>query len=294
MAGVKRVRLFLVLLLAGLLAATVAILRRFPESGIVNSLRRAAEPSAQPFEAFGSFHFVCLGICIFAAATVGFLACRYADERLTDRLVFVIGVAFLLLEGFKQILYNGLNGESAYDFTVFPFQFCSLPLYICPIAPMLGRRAKHTLSCFLALFGTVGGYLVMAYPNLPASPILCAHTMLWHTLMILLGVWLLFGTSCGQSFVCDYLPAAGVFLAVFAVATGLNLLLYAPSGGRIDLFYMSPYHSTNFLLVRDAQRLWGWGASAAVYLLLFLLAGALPLWCLAALIGYVRRKRRKI
>ena len=118
--------------------------------------------------------------------------------------------------------------------------------------------------------------------------------MLWHTLMILLGVWLLFGTSCGQSFVCDYLSAAGVFLAVFAAATGLNLLLYAPSGGRIDLFYMSPYHSTNFLLVRDAQRLWGWGASAAVYLLLFLLAGALPLWCLAALIGYVRRKRRKI
>ena len=107
MAGVKRVRLFLVLLLAGLLAATVAILRRFPESGIVNSLRRAAEPSAQPFEAFGSFHFVCLGICIFATATVGFLACRYADERLTDRLVFAIGVAFLLLEGFKQILYGG-------------------------------------------------------------------------------------------------------------------------------------------------------------------------------------------
>ena len=131
MAGVKRVRLFLVLLLAGLLAATVAILRRFPESGIVNSLRRAAEPSAQPFEAFGSFHFVCLGICIFATATVGFLACRYADERLTDRLVFAIGVAFLLLEGFKQILYNGLNGESAYDFTVFRF---SSALYRCTSA----------------------------------------------------------------------------------------------------------------------------------------------------------------
>ncbi|HBF15630.1 MAG TPA: hypothetical protein DDW30_08145, partial [Clostridiales bacterium] len=288
MAGVKRIRLMTALLLAVLAAASFAVLRRFPESGLVNALRRVSAPSAQPIEAFGRFHFVCLGICIVAAVAVGFLAWRYADERRTDRLVFAFGVAFLLLEWYKQVDYNCVNGGGAYDFTVFPFQFCSLPLYICPVAPLLGRRAKHTLYCFLALFGTVGGYLVMAYPNLPASPILCVHTMLWHTLMILLGVWLLFGTLCGRSFVRDYLPAAGVFLGVFAAATGLNLLLSGPSGGRINLFYMSPYHRTNFLLVRDAQRLWGWGASVAVYLLLFLLAGAFPLWCLAALFGYVR------
>lgn len=293
MAGVKRIRLITVLLLTAGAVASFAALRRHPESGILTVLRRLAAPSAQPMEAFGTFHLVCLGICVIAAVVTGFMAWRYADACLTDRLVFAFGVIFLLLEWYKQADYNCVNGGGTYDFTVFPFQFCSLPLYICPIAPMLGRRAKHTLYCFLALFGTVGGYLVMAYPNLPASPILCVHTMLWHTLMILLGVWLLIGTSCGKSFVRDYLPAAGVFLAVFGAATVLNVLLSGCSDGRINLFYMSPYHRTGFLLVADVQRLWGWGASVAAYILLFLFAGALPIWILGAALRRIRQKKRK-
>ena len=293
MAGIRRIRLIAVLLLVSGAVSSFAVLRHNPDCGFLRLLRRGAIVSAQPFEAFGAFHFVCLGICVTAAVAAGILAWRYADSRMTDRLVFAFGVLFLLLEWYKQIDYNCLNGNGAYDYAVFPFQFCSLPLYICLVAPMLGRQAKHTLYCFLALFGTVGGYLVMAYPNLPASPVLCVHTMLWHTMMIVLGVWLLIATGCGKRFFRDYFRSAGVFLLSFATATGLNLLLYNRSGGKINLYYMSPYHKATFLLVGDAQERFGWGTSVAVYLLLFLFAGALPLWLLGAVFCRVREKKRK-
>lgn len=293
MARLRLKRLCVVLLLAVSAFYSAVVLLNCRENRAVRLLFGVGPDSSASIEAFGVFHFVWLGVCILAAVAVGISAWRYATEHLTDRLVFCFGIAFFLLEWYKQLAYGLANDSGAYSYSVFPFQFCSLPMYICLTAPMLGPRAKHTCYCFLALFGTVGGYLVMAYPNFPPSSIFCVHTMLWHTLMILLGAWLLVGTPCGKSFVRDFLPAAGVFLAVFAIAMVLNVLLYDRSGGKINLFYMSPYHKTNYYIIGDAQRIWGWGASVVVYLLLFLFAGAMPIWIFGAVLERIRLKKRK-
>lgn len=293
----ERLRLLCILLFLCTLAAGTLLLLFCGRAAWLRELLLATyRLPREPLRAFGPFHIACLCLCIPAAVAAGIFARRHSDGILTDRIVFVCGVLFFLLEWYKQMLQIAVRGGGGYDFSVLPFQFCSLPIYICLLAPLLGDRARHILYCFLAQFGTVGGYLVMAYPNLPDSLTMCIHTMLWHSLMIALGVYLLVASGCGTSFVRDYLPAAGGFLACFALASCLNVVLRPAaekSGSLLNLYYMSPYEKANFYLVRDAQALGGWWAAAAVYVLLFLLAGALPIWCVGAFLVRLRKKGRK-
>lgn len=293
MAAIRKVRLITVSALVAGMLLSMAVLSQHPNGAVVSFLRKTVcAPDFAP-EAFGTFHLVSLAVCICAAILAGVAAWRVGTESMTDHLVFAAGIVFFLLEWYKQIYHLYLVGNGTYDFTVFPFQFCSLPMYLCLAAPLTGKRVRQILNCFLALFGTVGGYLVMAYPALPSSLTMCVHTMLWHSLMIALGVWLLIAVPCGRSFTGDYLPAAGVFLAAFSVAAILNVLLRETSGGKINLYYMSPYHRIRFLIVRDVQEHFGWVAAVAVYLLLFLCAGALPLWILGRVLCRIRRKPEK-
>lgn len=292
----RRIRILVILFLCALAALSVVLLRAGRAAGLLCFLRGTYLLPQEPLRAFGTFHLSALGICVLAAVLTGLLAWRSHSQDRTDRLVFAAGVVFFLLEWYKQLFHFYVLGNGTYDFAVFPFQFCSLPMYLCLLAPLFKGRIRHTLYCFLALFGTVGGYLVMAYPKLPETLTMCIYTMLWHSLMLALGVWLLITEDCGRSFRRDYLPAAGVFLAAFIVATGLNIVLHETATGQrsvLDLYYMSPYYQTGFFIVGDVQRLWGWGASMVTYALLFLAAGAFPIWLLGTIFCRVRKKGRK-
>lgn len=292
----RRVRLYTVSVLCVAATVSVFLLRAGRAERLLRAMQAVYVYPNEPLCAFGPFHIAALALCIAAAMTAGVLAWRYGSEAVTDRVVFVCGIVFFLLEWYKQLSATYVQGNGIYDLSVLPFQFCSLPLEVCLTAPMLGPRAKHTLYCFLALFGTVGGYLVMGFPNLPDTLTMSVHTMIWHSMMIALGVWLLVAEPCGKSFKRDYLPSAAVFLSCFGLAMLLNILLHDVAerqGTALNLYYMSPYYETHFLIVRDARELWGWGASVAVYLLLFLFVGALPLFCLGAFFGWVREKNGK-
>ena len=251
-----------------------------------------------PFSAFGWFHLLCVFICVCAMVATCFAAARLPERKrevYTDRVVFGCGVAFALLEIYKQIYGYFILGSGIYDFSIFPFQFCSLPIYVCLLSPLLREgRLKHAAYCFLALFGTVGGYLVVGYPKLPPQLSLCIHTMLWHVLMIVLGGFLLVARRCGIRFREDYLSAAGLFLGSVALATLFNVLLEplaSASDTAINLFYLSPYQRTQFVLISDVQDAFGWFPSVLCYVFLFLLLGALPLWLLGRWLAIFLQKQ---
>ena len=131
----------------------------------------------------------------------------------------------------------------------------------------------------------------MAFPAWYSSFYLCLHTMVWHTLMIAFGVYVLFARGYGRRYFAELLPATAVFLSVTVLATLLNLLLYPfshSSPNPLNLFYMSPYHSTYLLVVKDAWKAFGWWGGMLVYLLLFIFVGATTVWCVARLFWFIR------
>lgn len=293
----RLIALVIILVLAVLSAGSVLLLNRNPEGWLFRLLERTTLVLSPKPQAFGAFHLISLGGCVLLTLLAVCLTWRVPAERreqTADCTVFAAGTVFALLELYKQLYCYWILGNGVYDFSVFPFQFCSLPIYFCLTTPLLPNgRAKDACYSFLALFGTVGGYLVMGYPSLPASLPLCLHTMGWHTLMIMLGGFLLVIRGIGGNFRRDYLPAAGIFLGALTLATLLNVVLEPVAQrftGVLNLFYMSPYHSTNFWVISDVQRLFGWVPSMLCYILMFLILGAYPLWLLGKGLRSLQKK----
>ena len=242
---------------------------------------------------FGAFHlsflFICIALCVLAVI----MGVQQGSRR-TDAVTFGAGIFFFLMECYKQwYSFYVLNNE-IYDFGVFPFQFCSLPLYLCLLIPILKEGIiKDALYRFLALYGTMGGCLVMGFPAWYDTAALCFHTMLWHTVMIALGVFILFSQGYGKRYLADMIPATVVFLTVTAAATLLNVCLYPfsqNSPNPLNLFYMSPHHSTYLLVVKDAWEALGWWAGMLTYLFLFVFVGATVVWLVAHLINLMRSR----
>lgn len=240
---------------------------------------------------FSISHLLILAVTAFLAGVVLNFSCKLSrgwTGRKTDRIVFYAGVAFGLMELYKQLYCFYVLGSGTYDFSLFPFQFCSLPIYFCLILPLLPDGvAKVAGYRFLAIYGTVGGVLVILYPRLSHHLYLCAHTLVWHVLMILLGAYLLVACDCGRSLKRDFLPPTAIFLSVVSLATLLNVIFSSVEG--FHMFYMSPYHQTTFLFLDWVQARFGWWLAMTVYVLAFVFLAALPLWWL----GRFFLKRRK-
>ena len=288
---VKAVRLaILLLLIAGTLTA-VYLMKMGMAEGLVRFLRENRRSFPRKPKAFTPLHYSFIVLCIFfviGAIHWGSSLPRDGErrQRIIDRVVFLCGIAFGVMEVYKQIYSFYALSSGTYDFGIFPLQFCSLPIYFCLVAPILPRgRAQDACYRFLALFCTVGGYLVIGYPSLAVDLYLSMHTMVWHILMVALGAFLLMACDCGRSFRRDMIPTSLIFLGSCALATLLNVLMKDLGANH---FYMSPYQLTTFVIIRDIQSACGWGVAMTAYVLAFLLVGAFPLWLLGRLAIRIR------
>ena len=150
------------------------------------------------------------------AALAAWLACRLHLKR-QNLLLNLLALLFPLSEIWKQLLLTWANG-GVYRWWYFPFQLCSMPLYLLPLRQLLAlcllqshalrlrqslalrlRRVpllswlSSVLTDFLADFGLLAGLFAFAdqtgmrYP----LPALTLHSYLWHFAMIFLGLFLI-------------------------------------------------------------------------------------------------------
>ena len=190
---------------------------------------------------YSPFHLslTALGIC--AAA---WMARRLAAGR-RKHVLFVCGLILAASELYKQgFLYYIVNGRS-YDWWYFPFQLCSVPMYLCLAVPLLSRpeyaRARRTACTFIQDYGLLGGFMALAEPSglLHSYWTLTLHGLCWHFMLIFLGLY------CAQSGESDREPAAflrtlPLFAACCAAAALINIA--AHPYGNADMFYISPYY----------------------------------------------------
>ena len=82
---------------------------------------------------YGWFHLVWLGITAVSCAVV-FAMHGKISQKAVDITLIVWGTVLILLEIIKQLLcsfhYDGQTVTWSYGWWVFPFQFCSCPLYL--------------------------------------------------------------------------------------------------------------------------------------------------------------------
>lgn len=197
----------------------------------------------------------CITLAIFLA-----WAASHISVKVQRRLFLFLSVFLPASELIKQLLLYFTNDRS-YQWWYFPFQLCSMPLYLLPVWYVLSsaerqtagsffRHAAHTLAVFLMDFGLLGGIAVfvdqsgMQYE----LPILTFHSYLWHFLMIFLALYL-FLTGNYQLRIRDFVPPGILFLVLTGIATGFNILFHPK--GSINMFYISPYHDMGQIVFQD-------------------------------------------
>ena len=235
---------------------------------------------------FGWYHFLWLGIMILLSVVLCVLFARKHNSK-TDKIVILsIGIFLVIFELFKQIFIYSIEGE--YNWSDFPFQFCSIPMYFALSTLFLKKeKYKEEVYKFLASFGLLAGLAVMIYPLTVFHTeymFILIHTMMWHSLMVVMGVYLVVARGYGKK-IKELLFPSFLFVSVMVVAIICNIGTYIVYFSREDisfvgefnLLYISPYYSNPIPILGNIKEMVSFPVFCIIYLLAFLI-GVLVLW----------------
>ena len=213
------------------------------------------ELKGELFSNYGWYHLMWLGIMIVATIVLTLVFARKHNKKVDDRVIFSIGALLLEIEIYKQVFYTIDAGH--YQWYAFPFQFCSVPMYVAFIAPLIkNEKVKEAMYKFLAFFGLLAGLAVMLYPDTCLNTryiSILIHTMLWHSSMVVMGVYLVVARKYGQNIFKEVLPGSIVFVIILAIAIIANIIAYKTYFGIPEkniyndtffLMYVSPYYDS--------------------------------------------------
>ncbi len=224
-------------------------------------------------KAYGPFHLI-FTMAGFALCFILAMQLRNLSDRGSRILLMSVGIFLVITELYKQLLYYYHIHEGQYSWWIFPFQLCSVPMYLCIIAPLLkpGRTQKAMYS-FMMLYNLLGGAVAFAEPSglLHSYITLTVHSMLWHMLLVFVGLFLVFSGRGGIT-KRDYWDSTKTFLCLCAVAFCINLIFRDVSGGSINMFFVGPSNSS-LIVFKQISEMFGWYVSTALYI---------PVVCLGA------------
>lgn len=226
-----------------------------------------------PPKAYGPFH---LCFTIIGIAVCFLLAKRLASlsEKGNRRLLLSVGIFLIVTEIYKQLFYFYYLKGNNYDWGIFPFHLCSIPMYLCTIAPLLkSGRIQQSMYSFMMLYNLLGGGIAFAEPSGLLHPYLTLtiHAMVWHMLLVFVGFYLVF-SGRGGSEISNYKSATKTFLVLCGIAFMINFLLQETAGANINMFFVGPGNST-IIVFKQISEIFGWFVSTALYI---------PVVCLGA------------
>lgn len=227
------------------------------------------------------------GIIVSAAAAC---FCSRLSSGSRRKLLILSACFFAGSEILKQLLLY-IGNDCHYIWWYFPFQLCSMHLYLLPAALLLSRSGHKSIgnisNCsgkyfftsflsrpgiclqlqqiiftFLADFGTLAG--IFAFCDTSGMQyqmsVLTAHSYLWHFLMIFTGILLGLSPEITGAFG----PSCALFLSYAGIASVINLLFH--DYGSINMFYISPWEPVTQAVFRDIAALTGDTLCHIIYL----------------------------
>lgn len=234
---------------------------------------------------YGLFHIFWIVLSI--AAGIALCIWLKDGEKYAPRVMLITAVTVIVLEIYKLINFS-FSYEDGISFSfpwyVFPFQFCSTPMYVGLLAGLIRKGRVHNGLCaYLATFAVFAGLAVMAYPNdvFVETMGINVQTMICHGSMLTIGIYL-YGSGYVKTEHKTVLKALPVFCVAVAIACGLNEWAYR-SGlleeHSFNMFYFSPHQDPHLPVYSNVQEALGVAnpLSFVVYVAGFTLAAYLML-----------------
>lgn len=249
---------------------------------------------------YGWFHLFFFALPIVAAIVLWKIR-KDPDERFMRKLLLFVSGIVLLLEIYKQInhsfTYDGQSITYDYQWYIFPFQFCSTPMYIGFLAGFAKKGKFHDALCaYLATFSMFAGLCVMFYPPQVFVDTIGINiqSMICHGAMIMMSIYL-FSTGYVKAEHKTILKA----IPVFAVCVGIAMIMneIAHSSGLLEretfnMFFISPYCEPSLPVYSSVQAVVPYPWSLLIYVFVFSLAAYVVL-LIPMLIKYIASKKTK-
>ena len=241
-------------------------------------------------KAYGPFHlsFTVIG---FAVSILAAWRLRNLGEKGNRFLLVGCGLFLAICEVYKQLFYYYYIGDNSYQWWIFPFQLCSVPMYLCIIAPLLNPgKLQQGMYNFMMSYNRLGGFMAFIEPSGIVHPhwTLTLHAFIWHMSLVFIGLYLAASGRGGKQ-MSDYKSASKTFVALCGVAFCINLLLRDISNGTVTMFFVGPCNSS-LIVFKQISEMFGWYVSTILYI---------PTVCLGAFLIFLpfhlyEKKKQKI
>ena len=230
---------------------------------------------------FSGFHLACIGI-VLILTVLGSLLLKNARDGVINGLTAFVWIVILLLEIYKQILFGlSLNdGVFSYDYAwyIFPFQFCSSPLYILPIIAFTkNEKLRNRAIAYMMTFSLFAGLAVFCYPNDVFVEVagINIQTMVHHGSQIIMGV--IYGVRYRNKISLKFFfGGVRLFVVMVFIAMALNVGVYnvflrLGIDDTFNMFYISPYFSCTLPVLNKVWEMLPYPAFVCVYFFGFIL-----------------------
>lgn len=232
-------------------------------------IEHTALPMTAPMP-YGTFHIIITLIGVLSAFLLAWKLkdCQGKNFR---RILFLCGLILTISEVYKQLFLYEIVTGGTYDWWYFPFQLCSLPMYLCLFFPLLRHTPSQKIVCtFLQDFGLLGGVMALLEPSGLMQPYwnLTLHGFFWHFLLIFIGLFIGFsGRSAGG--INGYRKVFPLLAMFCLVATVINVV----TQGAADMFYISPYYPVTQVVYYQFSLRYGIGVGIMLYLISICIGG---------------------
>ncbi len=252
-------------------------------------LIRFLTPEMERPDMYGWFHLLFFALSIIAAI----LLCRHVkpSEKNVRIVLLVTAITVIVMEIYKHFVYSfEINdaGKVVFDYPwyIFPWQFCSTPMFFGLFAGLTKGKVHRALCAYLSTYALFAGASVMFYPSTVFISLVGINiqTMVCHGSMITVGVYLLY-TQYVENKHKTMLRALPVFIGAVAVAAILNEIAYRVGlleTDNFNMFFISPYQDPHLPVYSLVQQyvpfpwclgLYILGFTAAGYILLLIAMG---------------------
>lgn len=274
-------------------------------------------PACQPWSLVP---ILCVLVGLMTLIAIAFLA-KYINKtqnkKLLNGIILIYGLLFLGLEIYHEI--NRYFFFGYYDFSSIPFQFCSIPIYLCLILPFIkNEKIRMPIFYYLGIYCMIAGIFALLF----GQGQLCRwskisdviRSFLWHVLILQVSILSVVHTEIGKNIKKDYkyfLGAVAIFVGLTVIAQLINVTLhytgginYKPTDGKpfkdvtntplfdpdvASCFYISPFFVSNMPVYSTIWLKFGWFANYIIYVISFSFLATI-LYFLNSLIKYCMMK----
>ena len=226
-----------------------------------------------PPPAYGVFHLTFFLGGLAVAILLAYLL-RKTNEKQNRAVLLTVGIFLVVCELYKQLFYYFYIGNHSYQWWIFPFQLCSIPMYFCLITPFLKEgRLRQSLYNFMLAFNLMGAFVAFLEPSglVHEYWTLTIHAFIWHLALIFVGLYLGFSGRAGINR-GGYRQAVTVLLVLSVIALSINFIFKDISGNTINMFFIGPANSS-IIVFKDIAARYGWYVNAPIYLAALCIGG---------------------